>query len=677
MPGARAYATAWTDPSGNFWLFGGSGYDSHGNWGQPNDLWKFNPTINQWSWMNGANTIPCGFNVPDQDNLCTNPPAVRGTLGMPASANTPPGGPSAAKWMDKQGNLWLFGSSDNLDITGEFEGASSDVWVYIPPNNQWAWMGGDSATSNCAWTDDVVGGTNYECQGSQGVIAFGIGNLPPSRAGAVGWTDTNGNFWLFSGEANQMVNFNYSLQFGDFNDLWEFQPSATTLPPASSPIFSLLPGTYASVGPLSISNGMPSASIYYTTDGSTPTTASTLYTAPLTVSSSETVQAIATAPGYINSGVASATYTLLTTPPPPTFSLAPGAYTSAQTLTLTDANPAAEFFYTTDGSQPFFSFADAYTGPTTVSSSEIINAIAYIHGNTVSGNIASVFSQGSFQSAVASAAYTINVPQAATPSFSLPAGTYASAQTVTISDTTPGAAIYYTTDGTTPTTESTVYAGVISISATETIQAIATAAGYTQSSLATATYAINLPPPSFTVSGTAVTVLPGATSGNTSTVTVTPTGGFIGSLALTAVVTSSPAGAVDPPTVSFGSTGTVNIAGTTDGTATLAISTTAPTSAALAHPQRPGSPWYLTGGTALACLLLFGIPARRRTWRTMLGMLALLVTLAGGLASCSGSAGNNVGGGGVGGTTAGTYTVTVTATSATTSATGMVTLTVQ
>jgi hypothetical protein len=148
-------------------------------------------------------------------------------------------------------------------------------------------------------------------------------------------------------------------------------------------------------------------------------------------------------------------------------------------------------------------------------------------------------------------------------------------------------------------------------------------------------------------------------------------------LALTAVVTSSPAGAVDPPTVSFGSTGTVNIAGTTDGTATLAISTTAPTSAALAHPQRPGSPWYLTGGTALACLLLFGIPARRRTWRTMLGMLALLVTLAGGLASCSGSAGNNVGGGGVGGTTAGTYTVTVTATSATTSATGMVTLTVQ
>jgi N-acetylneuraminic acid mutarotase len=170
MPGARFDATAWTDNSGNFWLFGGSGYDSLGIWGDPNDMWKYSPSTSQWTWMNGSNTIPCGFNLPDDENLCTNPPAIRGTLGVPAVANTPPGGPAAANWVDKQGNLWLFGSQENLDITGEFEGASSDVWVYIPTTNQWAWMGGDSATSNCAWTDDVVAGVNYECQGAQGGV---------------------------------------------------------------------------------------------------------------------------------------------------------------------------------------------------------------------------------------------------------------------------------------------------------------------------------------------------------------------------------------------------------------------------------------------------------------------------------------------------------------------------
>jgi hypothetical protein len=190
--------------------------------------------------------------------------------------------------------------------------------------------------------------------------------------------------------------------------------------------------------------------------------------------------------------------------------------------------------------------------------------------------------------------------------------------------------------------------------------------------------------PSFAITGTAVTVTPGATSGNTSTVTVTPAGGFTGSVTLAAAVTSSPTGAVYPPTVSFGSTGTVNIAGATAGTATITISTTAPTSAALVRPKRPWTPWYAAGGAALACLLLFGIPARRRSWRTMLGVLVLFAALAGGVSACGGSSANGSGGGGSGGggggtagTTAGTYAVTVTATSGTTNATGMVTLIVQ
>jgi subtilase family serine protease len=184
--------------------------------------------------------------------------------------------------------------------------------------------------------------------------------------------------------------------------------------------------------------------------------------------------------------------------------------------------------------------------------------------------------------------------------------------------------------------------------------------------------------PTVTVSGTVVTVTPGATSGNTSTITVTPANGFTGSVVLTAAITSSPAGAQYPPTLSFGSSSPVSIAGATAGTATLTVSTTPATNAALVQPKRPGGRWYTTGGAALACLLLLGIPARRRSLRTMLGMMGLLLVLTGGVLACGGG-GSNSGGGGtnIPGTTPGVYVVTVTCTSGSTVATGTLTLNVQ
>jgi hypothetical protein len=180
---------------------------------------------------------------------------------------------------------------------------------------------------------------------------------------------------------------------------------------------------------------------------------------------------------------------------------------------------------------------------------------------------------------------------------------------------------------------------------------------------------------SFSVSGTSVTIsIPGATTANTSTVTVTPAGGFTGTVALSAVVTTSPAGAQDPPTLSFGSTSPISINGASPGIATLTITTTAPTSAALVHPKSMGEPWSAAGGATLACVLLFGIPVRRRRWRAMLGILCLLAFLTGGLASCGGGGSSSGSGSGNPGTTAGTYTVTVTGTSGSTTETTAVTL---
>jgi protocatechuate 3,4-dioxygenase beta subunit len=263
--------------------------------------------------------------------------------------------------------------------------------------------------------------------------------------------------------------------------------------------------------------------------------------------------------------------------------------------------------------------------------------------------------------------------------------------TVTVSGTPTPTGSVTITSGSYTSTASTLNSGVATINVGAGSLATGTdtlTANYTPDSTSsplynsasgtttvTVTVAVN---PSFALSGTTVTVTPGATTGNTSTITVTPAGGFIGSVALTAALTSSPSGAQYPPTLSFGSTTPVSISGTTAGAATLTVSTTAPTSAAVVYPKRPGVPWYAAGGVTLACFLLFGIPARRRSWRTMLGLLVLLVFLAGGVLSCGGGGSGGGGGGGTSnpGTTAGAYTVTVTGTSGSLTQTTTLTVTV-
>jgi len=183
--------------------------------------------------------------------------------------------------------------------------------------------------------------------------------------------------------------------------------------------------------------------------------------------------------------------------------------------------------------------------------------------------------------------------------------------------------------------------------------------------------------PSFTLSGTAVNVRAGSTVGNTSTVTLTPSGGFTGSIALTAVMTTMPTGAQYPPTLSFGTTTPVNIANSTPGTATLVVTTTAATTSSLMKPNQRGGSWRITGGTVLACILIFIFPTQRSRWRGMLGMFALLVALSGSMLACGVGGGSGVTNQGNPGSTAGAYMITITGTSGTTALTCTVSLTVQ
>ncbi len=92
-----------------------------------------------------------------------------------------------------------------------------------------------------------------------------------------------------------------------------------------------------------------------------------------------------------------------------------------------------------------------------------------------------------------SATPPVTTPQAAAPSLSVSAGTYAALQSVAITDSTGGATIYYTTNGTAPTTASATYKAPIPVATTTTIEALAVASGYTNSSVTSATYTINFP----------------------------------------------------------------------------------------------------------------------------------------------------------------------------------------
>jgi hypothetical protein len=312
-------------------------------------------------------------------------------------------------------------------------------------------------------------------------------------ASLVPWVASKKQSWLHlettSGTPPSMVQVSVviaGLQAGTYSDTISIAATDTTdtpltipvtltlLTPTAKPVFSVVPGTYTTAQSVRISDATPGEAIYYTINNSTPTTSSALYSGAISVSSTETIRAIAIAPGYGRSAIADATYTIKPYAAAPTFSPVAGTYTSAQSVKLADSTTSATIYYTTDGTTPT-NASTRYVGAISVKRTETIKAIAYAGGYT--------------PSPVASAVYTIHLP-AATPTFTPVGETYTKAQSVTIADTTTGATIYYTLDGTTPTNASTRYLGPISVKSTETIKAVAYASDYSASAVASATYTI-------------------------------------------------------------------------------------------------------------------------------------------------------------------------------------------
>ena len=216
------------------------------------------------------------------------------------------------------------------------------------------------------------------------------------------------------------------------------------------------------------------ATIYYTTNGATPTTSSTKYTGAFTLTSNATVKAIAVKTGWNNSSVASAsfTYTVETVATPVIAPNGGELKYGNNTVTIACATDGATIYYTTNGATPTTS-STKYTGAFTLTSNATVKAIAVKTGWN--------------NSSVASASFTYTVETVATPVIAPNGGEIEAGTTISISCATSGATIYYSTNGAEPTT---VYSAPFALNEAATVKAVAKKTGWNNSATAQASFTI-------------------------------------------------------------------------------------------------------------------------------------------------------------------------------------------
>ena len=190
VPGAKARVASWTDDSGQLWLFGGFGFISPGNYGDFNDLWKYDPITREWTWVSGSST--------DSGR------GVYGVQGAADLSNVPGARDGAVSWIDARGKMWLFGGA-GVDSAGHF-GALNDLWKFDPATSEWTWVSG----SNLYAQKGIYG--------TRGLAA--PANIPGAREEPRSWIDSSGKLWLFGGFGHDSAG-----NEGDLNDLWVFDPA--------------------------------------------------------------------------------------------------------------------------------------------------------------------------------------------------------------------------------------------------------------------------------------------------------------------------------------------------------------------------------------------------------------------------------------------------------------------
>ena len=216
-PGARSNSVSWIDTSDHLWLFGGYGYSTGSSYGLLNDLWKFSGT--NWTWVSGSKS---GGQY-----------GTYGTMGVPATGNTPGARGWSVTWIDSNDDLWLFGGY-GFGSSGSV-GALNDLWKFN--GSKWTWVGGSKSTSHKG------------VYGTKGIAD--AANIPGARYGSISWVDTKGNLWLFGG-----YGYDSKGTDGYLSDFWKFDGTKWTWVSGSNLADKHTSGVYGTKGQ-SASNTIP------------------------------------------------------------------------------------------------------------------------------------------------------------------------------------------------------------------------------------------------------------------------------------------------------------------------------------------------------------------------------------------------------------------------------------
>ena len=204
-----------------------------------------------------------------------------------------------------------------------------------------------------------------------------------------------------------------------------------------------------------ITTSTPGAALYYTTNGTAPGTNSLVYASPLLLQQSSTLKAIGVASGFLNSDLKSASYSIPQTAFP-VFTPPAGRVPFATPVSMACATPGAGIFYTTDGTLPSTSSL-VYTSAIPITQDVQFISFAEAPGDAESFLITN----------------TYRLPSAPPPVFDPPAGPLTNSAKISISTGFNNAVIFYTLDGSAPTTNSAVYSGPLTFSNAFTLSASA------------------------------------------------------------------------------------------------------------------------------------------------------------------------------------------------------------